>query len=116
MITPDTVFFCTGSLPFGNLKFGCWKRGGHGAVNLQRALAESCDIYFYHLGQKLDVDTIASYAGSLGFGKKTEIALEHEKSGLIPTAEWKLRTHKEPWQGGETLSISIGQGFNSRTF
>lgn len=115
VITPDNVFFCSGSLPYGNRNFGCWKRGGHGAVNLKRALAESCDVYFYHLAQKLDVDTIASYAGSLGFGKKTDIALEHEKSGLIPTADWKLRTHKEPWQGGETLAISIGQGFNLAT-
>ncbi len=115
VITPDSVFYCTGSLKFGNRTYRCWKRGGHGAVNLQRALAESCDVYFYHLGQKLDVDIIASYAVSLGLGKKTGIGLEHEKSGLIPTAEWKLRRHKERWQDGETLTISIGQGFNLTT-
>jgi penicillin-binding protein 2 len=102
-------------LKFGNRTFRCWKRGGHGAVNLKRALAESCDVYFYHLGEELDVDTIASYATSLGLGRKTGIALEHEKNGLIPTSEWKLKVHKEPWQDGETLAISIGQGFNLTT-
>jgi penicillin-binding protein 2 len=115
LITSNTVFFCTGSLKFGDRNFRCWKRGGHGAVNLKRALAESCDVYFYHLGEKLGVDNIATYATSLGLGKKTGIALEHEKSGLIPTSDWKLKTHKEPWQDGETLAISIGQGFNLTT-
>lgn len=115
VVTPETVFFCSGSLFYGNRTYGCWKKGGHGAVNLHRALAESCDVYFYQVGQKLGVDKIAHYAKSLGLGEKSGINLEHEKGGIIPTAAWKLKRFKEPWQDGETLSIAIGQGFNLAT-
>jgi penicillin-binding protein 2 len=114
-ITPETVFYCSGSLKFGNRTYGCWKRGGHGAVDLHRALAESCDVYFYMVGQKLGVDTLARYAESFGLGHLTGIELENEKSGLIPTSDWKRTRYKEAWQKGETLSIVIGQGFNLTT-
>jgi penicillin-binding protein 2 len=115
LITPETVVNCTGSIRLGNRTFRCWKKNGHGAVKLKRALAESCDVYFYNIGLNLPVDTLAAYAASLGLGQKTGIDLEHEKAGLIPTAAWKLKTFKERWQGGETLSIAIGQGFNLAT-
>jgi len=115
IITPETEFYCSGSLKFGNRRYGCWKRGGHGATALHRALTESCDIYFYMVGQKLGVDTLARYANSLGLGLKTGIELEHEKDGLVPTSEWKKRKVKEAWQQGETLSVAIGQGFNLTT-
>ena len=115
VVTEETVFYCSGSLVFGNRRYGCWKRGGHGAVNLHRALKESCDVYFYQAGLKLGVDKLAFYADNLGLGHKTNIRLEHEKAGLVPTSEWKLRKRQEPWQEGETLSISIGQGFNLAT-
>lgn len=113
--TPDTVYYCSGALFFGNRRYGCWKKGGHGAVNLHQSLVESCDVYFYQVAQKLGVDTIARYARSMGLGRKTGIDLEHEKNGLIPTAEWKRQRHKERWQDGETLSVAIGQGFNLTT-
>jgi penicillin-binding protein 2 len=115
LVTPDSVFYCSGSMPFGNRRYGCWKQGGHGPVDLKRALAESCDVYFYQVGLKMGVDTLAKYARSFGFGQKTGIELEHEKAGLIPTAAWKLGRHKVAWQEGETLSIAIGQGFNLAT-
>jgi penicillin-binding protein 2 len=115
LVTPETVVNCTGSIRLGNRSFRCWKRSGHGAVNLKRALTESCDVYFYKIGLDLDVDILAAYANSLGLGKKTGIDLEHEKAGLIPTAEWKFKNYRERWQGGETLSIVIGQGFNLTT-
>ena len=111
VITPDTTFFCSGALHFGNRRYGCWKRGGHGTVNFQRALVESCDVYFYSVGQRLGVDNIAKYAQSLGLGKKTGIELEHEKGGLIPTRAWKQQRLKQKWQDGETLSVAIGQGY-----
>ena len=115
IITPETVFYCSGSLKFGNRHYGCWKRGGHGPTDLHKALRESCDVYFYMVGQKLGVDNLARYASSLGLGLKTGIELEHEKNGLVPTSEWKKRKYKESWQKGETLSVAIGQGFNLTT-
>ena len=112
VINPNTVFYCTGSMAFGNRRYGCWKEGGHGPVSLHRALAESCDVYFYQVGLKVGVDALAEYANRLGLGHKTGIEFEYEKSGLIPTANWKKLFKGEPWQEGETLSIAIGQGFN----
>ena len=112
VITPDTVFYCTGSMKFGNRRYGCWKKGGHGPVSLHRALAESCDVYFYKVGLKVGVDSLAEYAGRFGLGHKTGVEFEYEKSGLIPTAAWKKMAKGVSWQEGETLSIAIGQGFN----
>ncbi len=111
VLTPDTIVYCSGSITFGNRRYRCWKRRGHGAVNLHRALAESCDVYFYQAGQKVGVDLLAEYARSFGLGSKTGIELANEKSGLVPTSTWKQKRFKEPWQKGETLSIAIGQGF-----
>ncbi|MCA1766228.1 MAG: penicillin-binding protein 2, partial [Desulfobulbaceae bacterium] len=110
-----TVVDCRGSLRLGNRAYRCWKKNGHGKVDLNRALAESCDVYFYKIGLELGVDSLAAYADSLGLGHKTGINLEHEKNGLIPTAAWKRRIYRESWQPGETLSIVIGQGFNLTT-
>ncbi|MDD3618344.1 MAG: penicillin-binding protein 2 [Desulfobulbaceae bacterium] len=115
VISPDSIIFCPGHYRFGNRTYRCWKRGGHGAVNLERALAESCDVYFYQVGQRLGVDRLAEYARRLGLGKKTGVDMEHEKSGLIPTAEWKKKRFDVPWQDGETLSVAIGQGFDLAT-
>ncbi|MDF1614009.1 penicillin-binding protein 2 [Desulfurivibrio dismutans] len=115
VITPDTSFQCNGSIIFQGRRYHCWQRRGHGQVKLRQAMAESCDVYFYQLGQRLGIDTLAKYARLLGLGRKTGIVLEHEKEGLVPTAEWKRQRHREPWQDGETLSVAIGQGFNLAT-
>jgi len=112
VINPQTVFYCSGSMRFGNRRYGCWKEGGHGPVSLHRALAESCDVYFYKVGLKVGVDSLAEYANRMGLGHKTGIDFEYEKSGLIPTAAWKKLAKGVSWQEGETLSIAIGQGFN----
>jgi len=112
VITPDTPIYCPGSYFFGNRRYGCWKRGGHGTVTLRRAIEESCDVYFYQVGQRVGVDTLAEYAGKLGLGRKTGVELEHEKSGLTPTKKWKISRYQTKWQDGETLSTAIGQGFN----
>src|SRR5210317_1084029 len=112
VINSNTVFYCSGSMKFGNRRYGCWKEGGHGAVSLHRALAESCDVYFYQVGLKVGVDSLAEFANRLGLGHKTGIDFEYEKSGLIPTAAWKKLAKGVSWQEGETLSIAIGQGFN----
>jgi len=112
VITGNSILYCNGSLHFGNRNYGCWKRSGHGPVNLQKALTESCDVYFYIVGQRLGVDRLSYYADKFGLGKKTGLEIEQEKSGLVPTSEWKRRKRGEPWQEGETLSVAIGQGFN----
>jgi penicillin-binding protein 2 len=112
VINANTIYYCSGAMFFGNRSYGCWKSGGHGPVSLHRALAESCDVYFYQVGLKVGVDSLAEYANRLGLGHKTGIEFEYEKSGLIPTANWKKLAKGESWQEGETLSIAIGQGFN----
>lgn len=111
VITPEASFFCGGSLNFGNRRYGCWKKGGHGTVDFQRALIESCDVYFYSVGMRLGVDNIAKYATSLGMGRKSGIEIEHEKAGIIPSTAWKQQRYKQKWQDGETLSVAIGQGY-----
>jgi penicillin-binding protein 2 len=112
IITPDTKIFCNGSFTLGNRTFRCWKKGGHGYVDLHKALVGSCDVYFYTVGKMLGVDKIAKYAKRFGLGDISGIDLPNEKKGLIPTREWKLKRKKEDWQPGETISISIGQGYN----
>jgi len=115
VITPDTTIHCGGSLQFGNRVYRCWKKGGHGAVSFKRAVAESCDVYFYQVGIRLGVDRLARYANLFGLGSTTGIEMEHEKPGLIPTSEWKKKRYGKPWQEGETLSVAIGQGFDLAT-
>ena len=112
VITPTTSFYCNGTLPFGNRVFHCWRKGGHGQVELHKAIVQSCDVYFYQVGQRVGVDRLARYARLFGLGELTGISLPHEKKGLIPSSAWKLNRYKIPWQPGETLSISIGQGYD----
>jgi penicillin-binding protein 2 len=112
---PNPGVNCVGGIPFGNHFFRCWKKGGHGGVDLHWAVVESCDVFFYTYGQKLGVDGIANYARRLGLGLPTGIALENEKTGLIPDSEWKQRRFKQPWFPGETLSVAIGQGYVTAT-
>ncbi len=112
VIDLESVYYCPGYHAFGNRIYRCWKWSGHGAVNLTRAIAESCDVYFYQVGQLVGVDTLAEYAKKLGLGVKTGLEIEHEKAGLVPTKKWKRDRHNIKWQEGETLSIAIGQGYN----
>lgn len=111
IVDENTTFNCSGSYKFGGRSFGCWNRRGHGAVNLKKALRESCDVYFYHVGEQLGVDKIAAYARKFGFGEVLGIGLENEKPGLVPTAAWKEQRFKKKWYKGETLPVSIGQGY-----
>lgn len=112
IIAPDTKVFCNGSFTLGNRTYRCWKKGGHGHVDLHQAIVGSCDVYFYTVGKMLGVDTIAGYAKRFGLGDLTGIDLPNEKKGLVPTKDWKLQKKKEAWQLGETISISIGQGYD----
>ncbi len=112
IITPDTRVFCNGAFTLGNRTYRCWRKGGHGSVNLHQAMVGSCDVYFYTIGKMLGVDKIAEYARRFGLGEVAQIDLPNEKKGLVPTKEWKLKRKREAWQMGETISISIGQGYN----
>ena len=112
VIKPDTSVFCPGHFRLGSGRYRCWKKSGHGSMNLHDALVQSCDVYFYTIGHQLGIDTIAKYAKRFGLGRSTRLGLSREKKGLVPTTQWKLLNKKEPWQLGETISASIGQGFN----
>ncbi len=111
IIDPHEEVFCGGSYRFQGRLYRCWKEKGHGYVDLHRGLVESCDVYFYKMGQKIGIDTIARYAKKLGLGCATGLELGDEKPGLIPDRAWKLRRWHVPWQEGETLSVAIGQSF-----
>lgn len=115
LISPSTRFHCSGGLPFGRRVFRCWKRGGHGSVDLRQAIAQSCDVYFYQLGQRLGINTIAEYARRFGMGAPLGIALDHEAGGIIPDSAWKQKRLGAPWFPGETLSVVIGQGYVTAT-
>ncbi|HET6465286.1 MAG TPA: penicillin-binding protein 2 [Nitrospiria bacterium] len=110
-VTPEEPILCTGGMPFGRRVYKDWKRGGHGVIDLHTAIVQSCDVYFYEMGRRLGIDRLADYAFRYGLGQPTGIELASEKSGVIPTSQWKIRTKGEPWFPGETLSASIGQGF-----
>lgn len=114
VIDTSTTFYCPGHYRYGNRIYRCWtwNRGGHGKVDIYKALAASCDVYFYQVGQKLGVDRLAWHAKASGLGAATGVKLDHEANGLIPTAAWKKRRTGIPWQRGETLSVAIGQGYN----
>jgi penicillin-binding protein 2 len=96
----------------GRHSFRCWKSGGHGTISLHRALVESCDVYFYTMGERIGWDRVAEYARKFGYGSLTGIRLPDEKPGLIPTTKWKKERTGEDWYPGETYINSIGQGFD----
>lgn len=110
VIDEDSTVHCGGATVIYNHRFRCWKRSGHGRVDLEAALKGSCDIYFYNVGKALGVDRIAHYARMFGLGRPTGIDLDGEKSGLVPDPSWSLAARKHPWYPGETISVSIGQG------
>lgn len=110
LINANTSYGCRGGFPFGNRVFRCWKKGGHGAVNVHRGIVESCDVFFYNIGLRLGVDRIHSFGTSVGLGKLSGIDLPNEARGLLPSSEWKKKTYGAPWYEGETVSVAIGQG------
>ena len=111
IITKDSKVFCSGKTQLGNHLFHCWKKSGHGALNVVEALQHSCDIFFYDVAQKLGIEKIAAMARRFGLGLPTGIEAGGEKSGLIPDKKWRLERFGEPWQTGETLIAGIGQGY-----
>ncbi len=111
IIKPENTILCPGYINVGSEVYRCWKGGGHGHTSLYRAIVESCNVYFYALGRKLGPEKIKKYANLLGLGEFTEIDLPEEMRGLIPDTEWKENARKEPWYQGDTVILSIGQGY-----
>ncbi|MEO0618209.1 MAG: penicillin-binding protein 2 [Pseudomonadota bacterium] len=111
LITTKERLRCSGSYEVANHKFGCWNRGGHGRVNLHRALRESCDVYFYRIAERVGMEKLAETARRFGFGEMPESGLAGEKPGIVPNQAWKLFTFERPWVPGETLLSGIGQGY-----
>ncbi|OEU59153.1 MAG: penicillin-binding protein 2 [Desulfobacterales bacterium C00003104] len=112
VVTEETTSYCPGFYTMGKSRFRCWKRHGHGLMTLREAMAESCDVFFYKAGEMVGVDRLAYYARGCGLGARTGIRLGNEAAGLVPTKDWKQRRFHSSWQKGETLIISIGQGYN----
>ena len=103
--------FCEGKIEYGDRFYHCWKEKGHGRINLEKAIKESCDVYFYKLALKIGIDKISNLAREFGLGQDFEIGIEGEKAGIIPTKKWKKENLNETWYAGETLNAGIGQGY-----
>lgn len=109
-VSPDERVFCNGSTTIYGRRRLCWKRGGHGWVDLRDALADSCNVYFYKLGQTLGIEAIHEYGARFGLGQATGIDIPGEEQGILPSEAWKLETQHERWYPGDTISVAIGQG------
>jgi penicillin-binding protein 2 len=110
IITPDFHAHCAGSATFYGRPFACWKKGGHGTIDLRHAIEQSCDVYFYTVANMVGIDKINKWATALGLGVKSGIDLPNEVQGLVPSTEWKREKMHEKWYAGETISVGIGQG------
>jgi len=111
LITAEDTVHCPGHLEISDRKFHCWKRAGHGHMNLELSLRESCDVYYYDLALKVGIENISAMARKLGLGEKHDIPMSAVASGLAPTKDWKLRARGKEWVIGDTVNASIGQGF-----
>ena len=112
MINEKTEVFCSGSTSLADRNYYCWKKGGHGIVNLKKAIKESCDCYFYELAKKINIDDLSDLATNLGLNSTYNIGLSNAQKGLIPNKKWKKSNLEQGWYQGETLITSIGQGYN----
>ena len=107
----ETKVRCPGYIEFGERRFHCWKRAGHGTVGLERSLSESCDVYYYEIAQKVGIDKIAEMGRKLGLGQRFDIPMSAITEGNMPDKAWKLERHKQDWRIGDTINASIGQGY-----
>ncbi|MEM7270019.1 MAG: penicillin-binding protein 2 [Pseudomonadota bacterium] len=111
VVSPGERIFCNGKYKLGDRDFHCWRRGGHGQVNLKKALKESCDVWFYEVAKRVGIENIAEMARRFGLGEQHDISMSAVRSGLMPTKDWKLVNHDQSWLVGDTLNAGIGQGF-----
>ncbi len=111
VMSPTDTVYCPGSLQLGKRRFHCWRKGGHGTMNMRRSLEQSCDVYYYETARRVGIDKIAEMANRLGLGIELDLPLSSMRAGLVPTQAWKRATKNESWQLGDTLNSGIGQGF-----
>ena len=111
VINPETKIHCGGVTKLGNTEFHCWKKGGHGPLNMREAIEHSCDVYFYEIARRTGIERIAAMARRFGLGETLGLDLPGEKAGLVPSDKWKRGAIGAPWQLGETLIAGIGQGY-----
>lgn len=111
VITPQTTVRCPGHYDAGGRRFHCWKRGGHGAVDLEKSLSESCDVYYYDISQRVGIDAIAAMAERLGLGIRHDLPMSAIAEGLNPNRQWKSEKRGQEWRIGDTINASIGQGY-----
>ena len=109
-IDDNFTIHCSGGASFYGHYYHCWQKSGHGTVQLHRGIVQSCDVFFYNVANKVGIDKLAFYANQAGYGHLTGIDLPHEKEGVVPSSEWKLRNYRQKWYAGETISVGIGQG------
>lgn len=111
LITPEKTQYCGGYIQYGGRRYHCWKKGGHGRVNMYQAIAQSCNVYFYRLAKEMNIDDLANVARTMGLGETTGIELPGDKPGLVPDRNWKRGALGKQWYTGENLSVAIGQGY-----
>ncbi|MFN3605973.1 MAG: penicillin-binding protein 2, partial [Cypionkella sp.] len=111
LIDAETRVSCPGHYDFGDRRFHCWRAGGHGAVNLERSLMESCDVYYYDIAQRVGIDKIAEMGRKLGLGVRHDLPMSAIAEGNMPDRAWKARVHGADWRIGDTINASIGQGY-----
>lgn len=111
LIGPDETVYCPGHLTVSGRRFHCWKRAGHGWVDLQTSLKRSCDVYYYDLAVKVGIEKISAMANRFGLGVKHDVPMSAVAQGLAPTMDWKSSTYGQNWRVGDTVNVSIGQGF-----
>ena len=111
LVSRNHTVFCPGHMDLGDHRFHCWKKGGHGTMDVVGALRHSCDVWFYDVSRRIGIDRIAEMAHRFDMGQLTGLDLPHERPGLIPSIEWKKGALGKPWAQGETLIAAIGQGF-----
>ncbi|SES00849.1 peptidoglycan glycosyltransferase [Tranquillimonas rosea] len=110
-IRPDETIWCGGYTKLGRRRFHCWKRGGHGHVNLKESLQQSCDVYYYELAQRVGIDRIAETARKFGFGQHFDLPMSAVSSGVMPDKNWKMESYGQSWRVGDSLNAAIGQGY-----
>lgn len=111
IISPEETVYCSGHLEVSGRKFHCWKRGGHGSVDLLEAIEQSCDVYFYELALEVGIEKISAMARRFGLGLRHDVPMSAVARGLAPTKDWKFKAHKQDWVIGDTVNAAIGQGY-----